>query len=1030
MKKQSVVFYAMWIFLLLTVSMQNVLSQNQGSRVAGIVTDSSGEPIPGVNILQKGTDGGTITDVDGEFSLNVENPEEAVLSFSFIGFKSMEVAVEGRTQLEIMMEEEVLGLDEVVVIGYGSVKKSDLTGSVASVQVEDLNETPANSVERLLQGRSAGLQVINSSQDPGAGSDIRIRGGSSMEGSNAPLVVVDGFPLGDAGDLKQINPQDITSIEVMKDASASAIYGSRGANGVIMVTTRRAKEGTTQVNVTQQTTLSRFDSELMRWDDPLLMAILANEEQRNAGLLIPYRGETNSVGVYHPSLYEIASGEWPHNTDWKDVVFRDMPITSNTSVSVGSANEKTSFNLSLNFLDEKGVFIEDDFKKGIVNLAVDHEFSDFFSVSTSNIFSRNVRNRNQNLEYWRNPLWPVYNEDGTYFMSSSRDYGHPIAKTENVLDKTNGLDYIGSYQFDFQLHETLKLTSQVNYKHGSTITDRYNPKKYTEEGVFRGGGAHIENWQDERFSNETFATWENQYGIHDISVMGGGSYENHVIKTSNLRAFDFVSEALGNENMSAGNPETNEVSNNLEKREMVSFYGRVKYKLLDKYLFTGTYRMDGSSVFGENNKWAYFPSMAVSWNAHHEQFVKDLNVFDQLKFRASYGVSGNQAIGTYQTLARYGVENYYDNGAWRTAIGPGYVAGYYGADDRYREWRGIPNKSLKWETTEQYNYGVDMAFFDHRLSVGMDYYNKNTDDLLYTRVLPPSSSYDRMWVNGGQIKNEGFEVTIDGDIIRQQDWKLSGTFIYSQNKNEVVSLGDSDVANNPIDPMTGTEYRFTGYEFTQFRQAANVFMVGEAFNVFYGYETDGIIQTEAEGLAAGLEGYLAEPGEFKYVDLNDDGEITTADRTIIGDPNPDFTASLALDFSYKRFDLSVFFNGVFGNDILYQDKLNQADVRPLRWTPDNPTNDYPRLYSGRQLRLSDWFIEDGSFVRIQNMTLGYNFNTEAVGFLSNLRLYVNASNLHTFTNFSGYDPEVGLDGIYWGGYPRLTQYTLGLNLTF
>lgn len=1031
MKKRSVLVYGMQLFLLLTISMQFAFGQTQEKLITGSVKDSSGEPIPGANVVEKETSEGTITNGEGEFSLEVEDPQEGVLRISFIGFETEEIPIEDNTNFEITLKQEDLDLDEVVVVGYGSTKKSDLTGSVGSVQLDELNERPANSVEKLLQGRSAGLQVINSSQDPGAGSEVRIRGGSSLEGSNAPLVVVDGFPLGDAGDLKQINPQNIESIEVMKDASASAIYGSKGANGVIMVTTTRSEEGTMQVRVDQQTTVSQFDSELLRWEDPLLMAMLANEEQRNAGLQIPYRGETNSQGVYHPSLYEIASGEWPHNTKWDEIVFRDAPVNNNTTVSLNGATEKTSFNLNLNYLNEQGVYIEDDYQKGIVDLSVDHEFSDFFNVSTSNRFSRNLRDRNQGLAYWRNPLWPVYDEDGTYFKTSERDFSHPIALTDHVLNKTNGLDYMGSYQFNFHLHDNLTLKSQVNYKHGSTKTDLFNPEDHTEEGYFRNGAAHIENWQDERFSTETFATYENQFGMHDISIMAGSSYESYSVDQSQLRAFDFVNEALQNENMSAGDPESNEVWNDHTERRMLSYYGRLKYKLMDKYLFTGTFRTDGSSVFGENNKWANFPSFAVSWNAHHEPFIEDLGLFDQLKFRASYGTSGNQAIAPYQTLAQYGVENYYDGGAWRTAIGPGYIGGYYGADDRYAEWRGIPNKSLKWETTAQNNYGVDMAFFDHRLGITFDFYDKETDDLLYQRYLAPSSSYDRMWVNGGKIRNEGFELTVDGDIIRQRgDWNLSATFIYSQNRNEVLSLGDTETAGNQIDPMTGMEYRFRGYEFTQFRQSANVLAVGEPFNVFYGYKTDGIVQSLDEGLAAGMEGYLAEPGEFKYVDLNEDGEITTADRTIIGDPNPDFTASLSVDLGYKNFDFSVFLNGVYGNDIVYQDKLTQPDVRPFRWTPDNPTNEYPRLYSGRQLRFSDWFVEDGSFLRVQEMTLGYNFNTESMAFLSNLRVYVNASNLYTFTDFSGYDPEVGLDGIYWGGHPRQTQYTFGLNVSF
>lgn len=1004
--------------------------QNNGHTVQGIISYFTGEGLPGVNVVEKGTITGTITDNDGAFSLTVSNPD-AVLVVSFIGFDTQEILVGGRSRIDVVMQESFLVLDEIIVIGYGTTLRSDLTGSVASVRVDELHDIPANSVERLLQGRAAGLQVIQSSQAPGAGSTVRIRGGSSLQGSNSPLIVVDGFPLGDAGNLMQINPADILSIEVLKDASAAAIYGSRGANGVIMVTTRRAEAGTTRVNITQQTIFSRFDSKLLRWDDPLLMAMLSNEEMHNAGLRIPYRGETDAHGTYFPSLYEIQSGEWPHNTRWDNVVFRDMPITSNSSISIGSANETTSFNLSLNYLREQGVYIEDDFQRGIVKLSADHRLSDFISVTTINSLSQNARNNNGGLAFWRNPLWPIYDEDGNYFKSNPRDFGHPLARTRFVLNESNGLDYIGSHGFNFRLHETLTINSRVNFMLGSSVTDRFNPRDHTEEGFFRNGAAHIENWQSERFSTENFATWANQFGgIHDVSIMAGTSYEIHNIKTSYLRAFDFVSEALGNENMGAGNPESNDIGNEFNKREMLSYYGRINYKLLNRYLFTGTFRADGSSVFGADNRWAFFPSLAVSWNAHHEQFISNLDIFDQLKFRASYGASGNQAISPYQTLARFGVENYFDNGAWRTAIGPGFVGGFFGADFRFREWRGIPNKGLKWETTTQFNYGIDMAFLNNRLRVSADLYDKRTHDLLYLRFLPPSSSFDRMWVNGGEINNRGIELTLDTDIIRNADWRLSATFIYTQNRNEVVSLGDPETTGIQVDVNTGMQFLPTGFEFTQFRQTANILAVGQPFNVFYGFRTNGIVQSLSEGLAAGMSGYLAEPGEFKYVDLDNDGAITINDRTIIGDPNPDFIASLGVNLSFRRFDFSVFLNGVFGNDIVYHDKLNQPNIRPLRWTPDNLTNDYPRLYSGRQLFLSDWFIEDGSFVRIQNLSIGYNFDFDNIAFISNLRVFVNANNLYKFTKFSGYDPEVGLDGIYWGGYPRFAQYTLGLNITF
>ncbi|WP_010421125.1 SusC/RagA family TonB-linked outer membrane protein [Anaerophaga thermohalophila] len=1030
MKKRSFVLYAMNIFLLLSICTHGAFAQ--GQKITGTVTDSFGEFVPGVNVVEVGTQNGTITDVNGEFSLLLENPAaESVLRFSFIGFATKEVPVEGRTLIDVTLEEDIMGLDEVVVVGYGSVKKSDLTGSVATVEVESIKDIPANSVESLLQGRTAGLQVINSSQAPGAGATVRIRGGSSLRGSNAPLVVVDGFPLGDAGDLKQINPEDIASIEVLKDASASAIYGSRGANGVIMITTGKAKEGVTEVNVSQKTSISQFTSKLNKWNDPLLMAKLTNEEMVNAGRPIIYDGEVNSVGVYYPSIHEIESGDWPYNTQWDEIVFRDLPISNNSTVSIKSANEKTSFNLSLNYVEEKGVYIEDDYQKGIVNLGVSHQIFDNLKIVTSNIFSKNFRNDNGGLAYWRNPLWPVRDENGEYYQTTVTDFGHPLAITDFVKNENNGLDYITSYLLDYQIIESLNLKSQVNYKYGNSITDQYFPEKYTEAGYFNNGAAYLNKWMGQDFLTETYVTFEKTFGkVHALKAMAGHSFQYSMQRSTNMGSYNFVNEALQNENMGAGDPEKNTHSNSYSDSRLLSYIGRLNYSLMDKYMATFTFRADGSSKFGENNKWANFPSGALSWKAHNEPFVQSLGVFDQFKVRVSYGISGNQGISPYQTLSRYGIENYYDAGAWRTAIGPGYVVGYSGADDRYRIWGGIPNLDLKWETTEQFNLGLDLAFLNRRLRFTVDMYNKHTTDLLRERILSLSSGYDRMWVNDGSIDNKGFEVTMEADIIHNANWNLASTFVFSQNENEVVSLGEAVSSGLQTDNRTGMKYEFTGYSFTQFRQNANILAVGQPRNVFYGYKTDGIIQSEAEGLEAGLTGEMAQSGEFKYVDLNHDGVIDVDDRTIIGDPNPDFTASLAVDVGYKNFDLSVFLNGVYGNDILYQNRMDEPNVRPLRWTLDNQTNDYPSLRNGRQYLLSDWFIQDGSFLRIQNVNFGYNFNTNPASFFKKVKLYLNVSNLYTFTNFDGYDPEVGMDGIYWGGYPRLRNWTLGLNVTF
>ena len=956
--------------------------------VAGCVKDAAGDFLIGATVQVKGISGGTITDIDGNYILK-DVPRTATLVFSYVGMQNKEVPVNGKSTINVTLLDDALQLEQVVVIGYGSVKKSDVTGSVTSVKTEALKEIPANSVEGLLQGRAAGLQVINSSQDPGAGATVRIRGGSSLRGSNAPLVVVDGFPLGDAGDLKQINPSDIVNMEILKDASASAIYGSRGANGVIMITTKRAKTGTTNITVRQQITLSQFDTKLDLWRDPVLMASLNNESRINGGLDPLYVGKVSSTGVYYPSVEELQT-TWTTNTRWDDLVFRDTPVSNNTTATISSSNDRTVFNLSANFYTDNGMYIKDDYTKGGYNLSVDHNIYDNFKVRFSNILSRGVRNANGGLSYWRNP----------------------------------------SVALEWQLFPFLKLTSQLNYKFGKSVSDRYYPKKYTEAGEFSNGQAEIENWEGHNLVSETFANFQKKFDKHDIGAMVGYSYEYYMSRSSGLTGKDFVNEALGNENMGAGNPEKNEIWNGYSDNKLVSGMFRLNYVYDNKYLLTLTARADGSSKFGKNNKWAMFPSGAVSWKAHEESFIKNLNVFDELKFRFSYGISGNQGISPYQTLSRYGTDKYYNDGSWATTIGPGYVSGWTGPGWIYRVWSGIPNPDLKWETTAQADFGIDMAFLNRRLRVSFDYYDKQTSDLLRERNLALSSGYDKMWVNDGKIQNRGFEVTVDADILQTKDWQLSGTLIYSRNRNKVKDLGNTLESGLVTDPMTGMLFEYSGNSLEQYRDYTNILAIGQPVNVFYGYKVDGIVQTLNEGIDAGLSGDYANPGEFKYMNLNGDSEISEADKTIIGDPNPDFTASLALNLSWKKFDVSVFLNGVFGQDVLNTKAFGEPSNSPLRWTPDNPTNKYPSLRDGRQVKISDWWIEDGSFLRVQNLNIGYTFDLPKKSFLSKARIYMNASNLYTFTKFKGYDPEVGLDGVYSGGYPRLRKWTFGLDLTF
>lgn len=1000
--------------------------------VSGTVVDRNGEPVVGASVIVIGTMKGTITDIDGAFYLS-NVAKDATLSVDLLGYKTAALPLAGRSKVNIVLEDDALALEESVVVGYGQMKKSDLTGSVASVKPEKLTDIPANSIDGLLQGRVAGVQVINSSQDPGAASTIRIRGNSSLNGSNAPLVVIDGFPYGDAGDLKQINPQDIVSMEVLKDASASAIYGSRGANGVILITTRKARENNTKIIVRQQTTMSQFSSKLNLWRDPVLMAMLSNESNINAGLTPTYVGAINANGVYYPSIEELKT-TWTTNTRWDDIVFRDVPVSDNTTVQVQSSNDKTTFLASANYYRDNGMYIQDYYQKYGGNFSVEHKIYDNLRMKASANITRNKRNNNSGLSYSRNPIFPVYDENGDYWQYSVQDYYHPLALTNLQKNVSTGLDLISFASLSYDPLDCLNISAQLNYKHGESTTDKYFPKKYSETGTFNNGYGSINNWKDDNVVADIYATFDKTFGgKHHLTAMAGYSYENYQSRSSFLASKGYVNESLGNENLASGDPETYSISNGAYKTELVSAMVRLNYAFDNRYLLTFTARADGSSKFGKDNKWAFFPSGAFSWKINEESFLEDAKWLDVLKIRASYGISGNQGISAYQTLSRYGQHKYYHNGSWVTAIGPGYQSGYAGQGGIYAVWSGIPNTGLKWETTSQVDVGLDFSAFGNRLNVTFDWYDKVTDDLLRERNIAPSSGYDKMWVNDGKIRNRGIELTIDGVFFRNRDWNVGGTFVFSRNRNKVLSLGNAVEAGLNTDKRTGMQFEYYGNSMEQFRSYTNILAVGQPMYVFYGYQVNGMVQSLAEGLEAGLSGDDALPGEFKYMDIyNEDGMATLNedDRCIIGDPNPDWTASLALNASWKNLDLSIFFNGVFGNDVLNTKRFGQPDNSPLRWTEDNPTNKYPSLNANRQTKLSDWWIEDGSFVRLQTVTLGYTLPFRKNDRSKSVRLYVSGDNIFTFSKFGGYDPEVGILGIYYGGYPRLRKWTIGLDFTF
>lgn len=989
----------------------------QSRSVSGTVIDETSMPLPGVSVLIKGTTRGTATNADGQFNL-VCDPED-VLVFSFVGYQPKEVTIGNESFLQITLEEDISTLMEVVVIGYGEVRKSDLTGAMSTVKGDNLNRTPTASVDQLLQGKAAGLQVITTSGEPGAGATIRIRGLSSFNGSNSPLMVVDGFPWGDAGNLKQINPEDIESIEVLKDASASAIYGSRGANGVILITTKKGRSGQARINLSTLTTLSTLPNKLDIWTDPVDVAVIDNESRINAGLTPLYVG-ADYLGTYYPSVAELrgedpSKPKWPHRTYWPDLVYRN-PVSQSYTLSADGGNDKTKYSISGNYYKEEGLAIKNQYDRYNARVNVDQQIHKKINLGT-NLVVTHTNRQGGGTSADRSPLFPVYDEAGEYFKINPLDFGHPLAYANEVLNESKTIDVLGTLSLTYNLTNWLSFKTQVSNKYGNSINDWYEPRDVTYNGYqFVGFGA-IDNWSGNEFLNENYFTIKKDFNdIHFLTFMAGFTTQTSSSRGSRLEGHGFVNDNLKNENMNAAQDQI--TSNWLSKSVLNSWIGRASYSLHDKYLLTLTGRADGSSKFGANNKWAFFPSAAFAWKLHEESFLQSVKPVTEAKLRMSYGISGNQGLSPYQTLDRLGNGKYYTGGDFQIGYGPG----IYDWDGYNKIWGGVPNTSLKWETTSQFDIGLDLGFLEQRVTVALDYYIKNTSDLLRQSYISPSSGYDRLWINDGEVENRGVELSINGEVISKDEfvWTVGGNI--TANRNKVVNTGFDD-------------YVWNGSSIEMLRSPINALVVGHPYNAYYGYKTAGIIQTLEEGLEAGLTGDMAQPGEIKYLDISGpdgvpDGIIDANDRTVIGNPNPDFIYSINTSLKYKRFDLSAQLYGVHGNDVFDFRKFSPSK-QLQRWTPDNLTNEYPKVHAARGYYGSDWFIVDGSFLRVQNVTLGYNFPERLIPGVNSLRVYFSGNNLYTFTKFNpGFDPEVPENGQHWGSYPRPRAFSLGINLGF
>lgn len=1002
--------FLMVFFMLLTGSLTNVIAQNL--KVNGKIVSETGDPMPGVNILVKGTARGVVSDYEGNFVLD-QLASEDVLIISFIGYSSQEITVGTQTQFSIRMQPDLKTLSEVVVVGYGTQRKIETTGAIASVKSEDITQLPVSNVAQGLQARVAGVQITQNSGAPGGNVSVRIRGTNSINGTSEPLYIIDGIQVSNGGGindvspLSTINPNDIESVEVLKDASATAIYGSRGANGVVLITTKSGRNGVTRVS---------FESYYGVQKNTRTLDVL------NASEFAQLEND-----VYRTSLYADPAAEG-EGIDWQNFIFRDAPI-QNHQLTVTGGSEKTQISLSGSYFDQDGIVISSGFKRYSLRLKLDHQISKRFRVGTSIMGSRNINNGVQTgstnigdaavvtssilgAAIGAPPTLKPYRPDGTLFPFGEqfggryREVTNPLGLASitniNRIDRTlailygeaelaKGLTYRASFNADIQDNERdfyspifIIATGDRNANSGSGSKTTANTDVILHESILTYSKKILEN-HTVKFTG-VFASQSNRYSTYNVN---GTGFPNDVTSNENLELAQTVS-AFSYRSM----------------ERLDSYMGRVNYGFRDKYFADFTMRADGSSKFGANHRYGYFPAASVAWRVIEEPFMKNQTVFSDIKIRASYGVTGNAgAIGPYQSLPLMSPgSNYHLNRAVVKGISPS----------------GISNPDLRWEKSTQANIGLDLSLMNDRLNITMDLYQKTTTDLLYGKALPFSSGYSTITANLGGIENRGFElaanwVILDGPV----KWTVNGNI--SLNRNKVTDI-DGGITKE------------------RFMTTYTVLKVGEPLGLFKTYVFDGIYQT-GETLLPGQDSRI---GGHKVKDINGDGSITAADQVITGDPNPDFIYGISSSVNYKNFDLGIFLSGVQGNDIYnvarasFENPLGQRNNLQgvaTRWRTDSPSNEFAAPLQGGRLPISSRFVEDGSYLRCRNITLGYTL--PSIKHVYRARIYFSANNLFTITDYEGFDPEVntfggsnttiGVDNLV---YPSARSFIGGVQVTF
>jgi TonB-linked SusC/RagA family outer membrane protein len=994
-------------------------------RITGRVTGESGEGLPGVTVLVKGTTRGTTTDSEGRYQLST--PDGAsTLVFSFVGYVSQELAISNQSVINVQLQPDTKSLNEVVVVGYGQVKKSDLTGAVATVPVEEIKKVAVTSLDQALQGRAAGVQITQNSGQPGGSTTIRIRGGNSIQGDNEPLYVIDGIPFKNDGAssgssfnvLSTLNPSDIESMTVLKDASSTAIYGSRGANGVVIITTKRGKAGKSTVNFE-----TYYGVQRVRRKYPVLngreYAQFVNDANTNEGRPAVYTAEQVA-----------AFGE---GTDWQNEIFQQAPI-QNYQLSMSGGDERTQYAIGGGYFRQDGVVINSNFDRYSFRVNLDRKLNNKIKIGNNLTVNRTVTNQSRTdadlgsagvvtsaaLQF--PPILPVRNSDGTYLLTNPAltfTADNPVALARDGKNRNTAYRVFGNIFGDYQPIDGLNLRVSLGVDGILQKQDAYSPRSVSS-GLSQGGAASIFNSQSITWLNENLLTYTRTIGeSHSVNALVGFTQQASRYESSFASARNFVNDNLGSGNLGSGSvPLT--PSSNIGTWGLQSYLGRINYGYKDRYLATVSFRADGSSRFGANKRYGYFPSAALAWRVSEESFLKNAKVLSDLKLRATYGLTGNQdGIGNYPSYSLLGTWNYVFGNAVSTGLGPNQIA----------------NPDLSWETTTQADMGVDVGVLNNRITLTADVYLKQTRDLLLAVTIPSTSGYSSAIKNLGRVQNKGLELSISSRNI-DGAFKWNTDLNIAINRNKVLDIG-------------GAPQIFAG-SVANIGQNINsgIIRVGEPLGSFFGYVTNGLYQTNEE-LAALADPQARKPGDRKYLDLNGDKKIDDNDRTIIGRAQPKFIGGFNNTFSYKGLELTVFLQGVYGNDILnanrfeleYLNATTNQDRDVLnRWTPTNTNTDIPRASTTRPAnRISTRQIEDGSYLRLKNLQLAYNLPTPVINKLKlqSLRVYVTAQNYLTWTNYSGYDPEVnrfGQDsrsqGFDYASYPAAKTLLFGLNVGF